>query len=321
MNPDRQELIEAVRGVFEAMQGWTVVDEAELCDRFVDAVLAVLQQDKEPYDGEICGDCGLPVVRGIGSWWHAPDELWNEVCAGSEILCPACFYERALKLGKSVFFVATVCQDKTTEDQVRPCGFKHGVSLDEMAAEGAKRYAAEDRSLAEADFAAQADNLEHYNEDQVVSAEGSPAVDPVSERMPVMALRRHDDGTMDDVVVEDVETVHFEQLSGGHLWLCCYFRNGERVTFDVDARRKNDLVYDVGEMPDDWIDWDDREAGVKPGSDTNRSQDAIDRVHGRAAGSMAEPSEPTGTETTESSEASPQSSSASCGPGGEGERE
>lgn len=82
-----------------------------------------------------------------------------------------------------------------------------------------------------------------------------------SERpLPQMALRRHDDGTMDDVAVKDVEMFRAEQLDSGLLWLCCYLRNGERVTFNVHARcRPKRLEYDVGEMPRDWVDIDERD--------------------------------------------------------------
>lgn len=77
------------------------------------------------------------------------------------------------------------------------------------------------------------------------------------EQIPVMALRRHDDGTMDDVVVEHPTMFRAEQLAEDLLWICCYFGNGERVTFDVRAHcRPRRLVYDVGDMPSTWIDWD-----------------------------------------------------------------
>lgn len=76
------------------------------------------------------------------------------------------------------------------------------------------------------------------------------------ERTPVMALRPHVDGSMDDVVVKDVEMFRAEQMDTGTLWMACYFRNGERITFHVQAQRKNDLRYDVGEMPEEWVDWD-----------------------------------------------------------------
>lgn len=72
---------------------------------------------------------------------------------------------------------------------------------------------------------------------------------------PAMALRYHDDGSLDDVVVKDVTMFRAEQLDNGLLWLCCYFANGERVTFDVRAGR-GPLVYQEGEMPNDWTDID-----------------------------------------------------------------
>lgn len=63
---------------------------------------------------------------------------------------------------------------------------------------------------------------------------------------------------MDDVVVEDVEMFRAEQMDDGHLWLCCYFRNGERVTFGAHAEKKGLLHFDVVETPPEWIDWDER---------------------------------------------------------------
>lgn len=80
-----------------------------------------------------------------------------------------------------------------------------------------------------------------------------------------MALRRHRDGTMDDTVVYDVQCFRAEQLDSGYLWMACYFPNGERITFNVNANRKNDLSYDVGEMPDKWIDRDQQK--VRDGGD------------------------------------------------------
>lgn len=48
------------------------------------------------YDSEVCHRCGRPVARGIGTWWHAPDWLWAMTSGPFNILCPACFVERAL---------------------------------------------------------------------------------------------------------------------------------------------------------------------------------------------------------------------------------
>jgi hypothetical protein len=89
------------------------------------------------------------------------------------------------------------------------------------------------------------------------------------DALPVMALRRHPDGSMDDVVCDDVERFRAEQLDDDCLWLACYFRNGERVTFNVCAERQRGrrpalLVYDVGEMPERWVDWDRRQRGELP---------------------------------------------------------
>jgi hypothetical protein len=87
----------------------------------------------------------------------------------------------------------------------------------------------------------------------------------VRRGIPEMALRRHDNGTLDDVVVENVTMFHAEQLDSGLLWLCCYLPGGERVTFDVRARcRPRRLEYEVGEMPNDWVDIDEHPEGWRP---------------------------------------------------------
>lgn len=77
-----------------------------------------------------------------------------------------------------------------------------------------------------------------------------------AKRTPVLALRPHDDGTMDDFVAKRVGSVHAEQMDAGTLWVGIYFTNGERVTLNIHANKKNDLEYHVGEMPGDWIDLD-----------------------------------------------------------------
>lgn len=48
------------------------------------------------YDGEICHDCGHPVVQASGSYWSAPDDLWLRVVGNDHtILCQPCFVARA----------------------------------------------------------------------------------------------------------------------------------------------------------------------------------------------------------------------------------
>lgn len=78
------------------------------------------------------------------------------------------------------------------------------------------------------------------------------------ERTPVMALRRTAQGELDDVVVEDVTMFRAEMMASDCLWMCCYLRNGERITFDAFARKRGCLEFDTGEVPSDWIDWDER---------------------------------------------------------------
>jgi hypothetical protein len=60
------------------------------------------------YDGEICKDCGRPVVRGIWSWWRAPDELWMRINGGfAGTKCPACFAEQCSAKGIQIHWLAT----------------------------------------------------------------------------------------------------------------------------------------------------------------------------------------------------------------------
>lgn len=85
-----------------------------------------------------------------------------------------------------------------------------------------------------------------------------------AQRIPVMALRPCKDaaevtfGTeMDDIVVESPTMFRAEAMSEDSWWLACYFANGQRVTFQLSARcRPRSLSFTVGELPDDWRDWD-----------------------------------------------------------------
>lgn len=60
-------------------------------------------------DGEICGSCGRPVARGIGTWWQAPDDLWMEVNGQfAGVTCPACFHDQCRERGIHIHYTATV---------------------------------------------------------------------------------------------------------------------------------------------------------------------------------------------------------------------
>lgn len=67
-----------------------------------------------------------------------------------------------------------------------------------------------------------------------------------------LSLIRAQDGSLDDVFVQDVSMFRAEMLDRGHLWLSCYLPgtgvDGDRVTFEVIARGKR-LEFKVGEMP------------------------------------------------------------------------
>jgi hypothetical protein len=82
--------------------------------------------------------------------------------------------------------------------------------------------------------------------------------------LPVMALRPEVDGAevtcgtlMDDIVVEDVTTFRAEAMDTDSFWVCCYLKNGERITWHVNAHaRPKRLTWEIGELPD-YIDWDE----------------------------------------------------------------
>lgn len=75
-------------------------------------------------------------------------------------------------------------------------------------------------------------------------------------KTPVMALRKYNDGSLDDVVVETPKMFRAEMMSDYQLWLCCYFTNEERVTFWVTAEGDK-LNFSVTEEPSKWTNWDD----------------------------------------------------------------
>lgn len=81
------------------------------------------------------------------------------------------------------------------------------------------------------------------------------------EALPQMALRPcHDHADLlDDVVVKNVQTFRMEAMDEDNWWLCCYFANGERVTFNAQAlSRPRRLEVSVTETPSEWVDIDAR---------------------------------------------------------------
>lgn len=80
-----------------------------------------------------------------------------------------------------------------------------------------------------------------------------------ADRTPVMALRpQHDDPELlDDIVVKDVTMFRAEAMDTDVWWLCCYFANGERVTFHVSAQaRPKRIEFSATELPAIWTDMD-----------------------------------------------------------------
>jgi hypothetical protein len=72
-------------------------------------------------------------------------------------------------------------------------------------------------------------------------------------RLPRMALRRGG-GDLDDVVVEQLDSIHIERLSADELWIGCYFTGSPRLTFTVRADAV--LEFDTVEEPPKWVDID-----------------------------------------------------------------
>jgi hypothetical protein len=50
-----------------------------------------------------------------------------------------------------------------------------------------------------------------------------------------------------------------EAMDDDVFWMCCYFRNGERITWNVTVGSKpKRIVMSTVEMPGEWIDIDKR---------------------------------------------------------------
>lgn len=71
------------------------------------------------YRGEMCEECGFPVAHFVRTFWHAANELWNEVVGTPDnprgegiILCPPCFALAARAKGICVSWVAEVYSRK-----------------------------------------------------------------------------------------------------------------------------------------------------------------------------------------------------------------
>lgn len=79
-----------------------------------------------------------------------------------------------------------------------------------------------------------------------------------AKQVPQLALRHHEDGSLDDVVVEQVQTFRAEQLGDDWYWICCYLPGGERVTFNLSVCDGRVAMW-LGETPTWWRDIDSGE--------------------------------------------------------------
>lgn len=68
------------------------------------AALSVVEERVRMFaDIHPCADCGLPTPYATGSYWLAPDDLWNDVVGSPAlVLCPPCFTDRAAAKGIAV---------------------------------------------------------------------------------------------------------------------------------------------------------------------------------------------------------------------------
>lgn len=72
---------------------------------------------------------------------------------------------------------------------------------------------------------------------------------PTRQNRPFIALRPNQTGQLDDVVVEQVEMFRAEQMDTNLWWLCCYLKNGERITWYMKHTNKG-LVMKLVESPE-----------------------------------------------------------------------
>lgn len=60
-----------------------------------------------PDDTHPCSDCEQPYFERLGSYWLTDDALWYAVVSRDDVaLCPACFVDRARRLGVHLHWVA-----------------------------------------------------------------------------------------------------------------------------------------------------------------------------------------------------------------------
>lgn len=100
------------------------------------------------------------------------------------------------------------------------------------------------------------------------------------ERVPVMALRpdHRFPEELDDVVVENVSCFRAEAMDDDVWWMCCYFPNGERVTFHVGIDKKPKRIHmSVTEYPVQWRDWDEMRREAAASEETGRREAADGR--------------------------------------------
>jgi hypothetical protein len=81
-----------------------------------------------------------------------------------------------------------------------------------------------------------------------------------ADRIPVMALRPDHQfpDELDDVVVEHVETLHFEAMSDDQWWMAATFANGEQAVFWFTiASKPKRIAVTCTDQPSEWRDWDE----------------------------------------------------------------
>jgi hypothetical protein len=90
----RKWLDDALACLAEPLDGFSVGNAANQTEK------ALLALGGDHDDTHACRDCRRTYYQRMGSYWLADDELWAKVVGGEQVaLCPACFAERARKVG------------------------------------------------------------------------------------------------------------------------------------------------------------------------------------------------------------------------------
>ncbi len=71
--------------------------------------------------------------------------------------------------------------------------------------------------------------------------------------VPKIALRRDEQGELDDIVVEPVEMFRMEFMTDNSLWIACYLPRGDCIAWQLLGKN---LKLTLTEEPGEYEDWD-----------------------------------------------------------------